>query len=422
MYSQLFHARGRMTRSAALGIAAVVFVLAVGLALAATLNIWQDEAYTLDTTAGGFAYALNQAIHFEQNAPLYFLVVTFLRKFGEDVFFLRAFSVVCAAATVALVPSLVRRYVPNADGGLVSAVVACNPFLIWSAVEMRAYALIVLISALLLLTFYDAFVKERASGWAAVAYAICVALGLYTQYYLAFLIASQALAVARWYRPRWLRYAAAVLAGVIAFAPMLSTIPAQVQNFREGFEAPTIAHAVVTVASILWHYLVPLSFPGDELVYEVLTAALVLALVHYRPVVTVAGGGAIAFVTVCAAVALAVATYVAGIHVLNRHAASLYIPATLSAFGIIASLRGELRFRAAFVAGATAIVLSLASLGITYRALATPGDWIRVDAYLRSHEVPGQPIAVFEAENAVPLAYYYRGPNRVVPIPRGVDF
>ena len=38
------------------------------------------------------------------------------------------------------------------------------------------------------------------------------------------------------------------------------------------------------------------------------------------------------------------------------------------------------------------------------------------------NEQPGQPILVFQAENALPFEYYYRGPNRVLPVPRGVDF
>jgi uncharacterized membrane protein len=410
------------TRSTALAVAAVAVVLAIALPLAFTLNIWQDEAYTLNTTAHGFAYALHQAISFEQNAPLYFLIVVILRRFGEDIFFLRTFSVLCAAATVALVPGLVRRYVPNADGALLAIVVACNPFLIWAAVELRAYALMILMSALLLQTFYDAFMKERASGWATVGYALCVALALYTQYYLAFIVAAQGLTVLLWYRRRLIAFIAAFVAGCLAFVPMLLTIPGQVQNFRSGFESPSLIGSFATLAAILWHYLLPLTFRHSSLVYGVLTVAVIAALTYYRPSLTVAGGGAIVLITSCAAVLFAAGTYEAGVHILNRHAASLYVPSTLSAFAVVAALKAPLRFRAAAVLAATAIILSLATLVVTYRALANPGDWIRVEAYLRSHERPGEPIVVFEAENALPLAYYYRGPNSIVPVPRGVDF
>ncbi len=69
-----------------------------------------------------------------------------------------------------------------------------------------------------------------------------------------------------------------------------------------------------------------------------------------------------------------------------------------------------------------AVLASSVALVRTYDALAKPGDWIRATAYLQAHEQPGQPIVVFQAENSLPLLHYYRGSNRVVPIPAGVDF
>jgi hypothetical protein len=68
------------------------------------------------------------------------------------------------------------------------------------------------------------------------------------------------------------------------------------------------------------------------------------------------------------------------------------------------------------------VLLSLASLARTYASGANSGDWIRVTRYLEGNERPGEPIAVFEAENALPLEYYYHGPNRIVPVPEAVDF
>ena len=180
--------------------------LAISVPLAYALNLWQDEAYTLHTTGAGLAYAFSAAISFEQNAPLYFLIVNLLRHFGDGVFFLRLFSVLCIAATVGLVPLLCRRYLPTANATLVTAVVAFNPFIIYAAVDLRAYGLIVLLSALLLLTYYDAFLSESPGAWPAAAYAICVAAALYTQYYLAFLIAAQGITLLLFRRRAFWRF------------------------------------------------------------------------------------------------------------------------------------------------------------------------------------------------------------------------
>jgi hypothetical protein len=409
-------------RRPSLALLALAANLAIALPLAALLNLWQDEAYTLHTTGRDLAYAFAQAIGFEQNAPLYFLVMTLWRHAGESLFFLRLVSVICIAATVALVPALARRYVPAVDPGFVTAAVAVNPFAIWAAVEMRVYASIVLLSALLLLAFFDAFLSEKRSRSAALAYALCAALALYTQYYLAFLIAAQAIALLVYNRRAFAPFALAAGAAALAFAPLLAVVPGQVQNFKGAFAAPTLLHSFVTLAGIVLRYLLPLPFEHAKIAYGGIVAALAIAAVVTRkafdgralaPIVTIAGFAFLFF---------AAGTYAAGVHVLDRHAASLYLPATLSGFALLSLLKPPARRRAAAVWTCIAVGASLIALGVTYRALAKPGDWARATAFVRAHERPGEPIAVFEAENALPFAYYYGGSNRIVPIPEGVDF
>jgi hypothetical protein len=395
--------------------------LAIAVPLAYALNLWQDEAYTLHTTARGLAYAFHAAIGFEQNAPLYFLIVNLLRGFGDGVFFLRLFSVLCIAATVGLTPLLSRRYLPASNPRLAAAVVAFNPFVIYAAVDLRAYGLIVLLSAILLLTYYDAFLAEKPSAAAAAGYAVCVAAALYTQYYLAFLIAAQGITLLV-YRPRtfW-RFFLAGLAGALVFAPMLAIVPGQVQNFKEGFAAPSLPHTFAGLGGIVMRYVLPLPFPHAKFVYAGLALAGAISLAVLRPSLK-SSNAVVVFVTACAAFLFALAAYAGGVHILDRHAASLYLPATLSVFALIASLPGENRQRVALGWCAAVVVLSLATLARTYASASNAGDWIRVSRYIESNERFGQPIAVFEAENALPLAYYYRGPNPIVPVPKAVDF
>ncbi|HEY2475822.1 MAG TPA: glycosyltransferase family 39 protein [Candidatus Cybelea sp.] len=402
---------------------ALGFNLLVTLPLAWVLNIWQDEAYTLHTTGGGVAYAFHQALAFEQNAPLYFVLVSLLRSFGDSIFYLRVFSVLCIGATILLVPALAQRYLPKQNAKLVTAVVACNPFLVWAAVEIRVYALIVFVSALLLLTFHDAFAKERPSLSAAIGYAACAALAVYTQYYLAFLVAAQALTVVVFYRRALLRFVLAAFAAVLSFLPMLAIVPGQVQNFKDGFAAPSLARALAGLVGILLRYVAPLPLAHTKFIYLAAGLGAVVTLAVVRPKLTRNGDGAILLMTSAAIIAFAAATYVAGVHILDRHAASLYLPATLSVFGLFSFFSdSRQRGRVTVVWSALVIVLSLLSLARTYHGLAKPGDWSRVSAYIQAHERPNEPVVVFEAENALPFAYYYRGPNRVVPVPHAVDF
>jgi hypothetical protein len=396
--------------------------LVITVPLAGILNIWQDEAYTLETTSRGIGYAFHQAIGFEQNAPLYFVVMSIWRHAGDGIFFLRLFSVLCIAGTVLLLPRLARRYVPHVDGVLVAAVVACSPFVIWAAVELRVYALIVLMSALLLRTFFDAFMEENPGKGAAIAYAACVAVALYTQYYLAFLVAAQGATLLLYNRRAILRYVLAGAAAALAFVPMLTIVPGQVQNFKSIFAPPSIVQTCINLAGIGLRYVLPLPISHPKNAYVVLVIVAILAATFARPSLKAIGRSPIVAMTAFAFAFFAAGTYLSGVHVLDRHAASLYVPATLSVFAVLATVRFANGRRAVLLWSALVMAMSLVTLVETYRHLAKPGDWVRVADYLRAHERNGEPIAVFEAENALPLAYYYGGPNRIVPIPHGVDF
>jgi hypothetical protein len=334
--------------------------------------------------------------------------------------------VLCAAGSLALVPGIARRYVPRIDAGLITVAVAWNPFFFWAALEMRVYALIMLASALLLVTFYDAFLDAHPRRFAAVLYAACAAVALYTQYYLAFLIAAQFVVLCIYRRKSLPAFLIAADAAAIAFAPLLTIIPGQVQNFRSPFAPPSTAKSFGTLASIMAHYVMPLPLAHPKVAYAIIAfalAAVVTALFLVRRATFLKSGDALLPVTtVLAAGIFAAVTHVAHVQVLNRHGAALYIPAVVSVCALITFLREDVRARAARAWCCIAILASLVSLAQTYAHVAKPGDWLRVVAMLRAHEAPGEPIAVFEAENALPFGFYYHGRNRIVPIPEGVNF
>lgn len=401
---------------------AVVANLAVTLPLAWILNVWQDEAYTLHSTAHGIGYAVAEALHFEQNAPLYFAFLAAWRYLDGSVFFLRLPSVLFIAATVWLTPQLARRYLPKVDPSFVAFAVALNPFAVWAGAEMRVYALTVLISALLLLAFYDGFLAPRTSKAAIVAYAACVAIALYTQYYLAFLIAAQGVTLLVYRRRSVLWYGGACAVAAVAFVPMLAILPSQVKGFKSPFVAPSLPSSFLTLAKILVHYALPLQFPHANAIYALFALSVAALAIALRKRLTAGGDGTIVLIAAFAYAFFALGTYAGGVHVLYRHGASLFVPCALSVFAATTFVQPPLRRSASAAWLCVSIAASLTSLLFTYAPLAKPGDWVRVTNYIEAHETVGEPIVVFEAENALPLSFYYRGPNRIVPIPQGVDF
>ena len=405
-------------------LAACALQLLITVPLAYILNVWQDDAYTLHSTASTVGYAFHEAVGFEQNAPLYFVLVDLWRHIDQSAFFARLFSVLCAAGVVALTPKLAQRYLPSIDARLVTFAVALNPFLIWAALEIRVYALIVLVSALLLLTCYDAFLRENRSMPSMWYFAFWVCVALYTQYYLAFLIIALGAQVFIARRQSFLRFLAASALGTLPFLPLLIFLPGQVSSFKGEFTPPTIFDSIKWLAGILIaHYVLPLQFIGHrKLIYAGLAIIAVAyfaierrrieASKDFAPIVIVAAGF----------VVFVLGTHLAGVRILTRHPVSLLLPAIFAPFSAISFLRQPDRARTAIAWFCLAAVVATASLFATYRSGAKAGDWARVAAYISQHEQAGEPILVFQAENALPFEYYYHGPNRVIAIPRGVDF
>src|SRR6266850_2556045 len=181
----------------------ILLHLAVTLFLAYKLNIWVDEAFSLRTSERGIGYALHQALHFELQAPLYFVLLSAWRKLDTSIFFARLLSVASVALSLKVIAGLSRRIWKDIHQGWIVAVVAFNPMTIGVAVDVRLYAPVLLISALLILTFYDGYLSQNTNRRAQICHVALAVVALYTQYYTGFLLVGSACAllVLRRWRP-----------------------------------------------------------------------------------------------------------------------------------------------------------------------------------------------------------------------------
>lgn len=401
----------------------VIIYLAVTVPLAFLLNVWQDDAYTLHTTHDGIAYAFSQAVTFETNAPLYFVLETLWRHLNESAVWARFFSVFCGAGVVAVMPALARRYVPQLPPLPIALASALNPLLIWAGLEIRLYAMVILLSALLLLLFYDAFIVENRGFGSRMLYGAVAITAAYTQYYLLFLVAAQGAVLLLTRRRTFRAYVLTGFAVVLGFAPMASLVISQMREFGSGVTPPTLLDCVRWLAEILTVYVLPLNaLPGSHLLYAAAAIAVIGSVLVWRRSFAARGQTLVLEILAAAYVIFVLGLFAAGEPIFTRHAASLFVPAILSAFAICTFLRPSVRGRAFAAYTIAAICVEAAALFATYRQVAKPGDWIRVASFITAHETSNEPIAVFEAENALPLSYYYRGKNRIVAVPRPIDF
>jgi len=391
--------------------------------LAAILGTWQDDEYTLATTAHGAVYAWNRAIDFEVQAPLYFAMEALWRELAPGVWFARMSSVLCAVATFAVALRIGRRIAPTRDSLPFAIAVACNPFAVFIALEIRLYAFGVLLSGLLWLAF-DAGFATGSSRRARVAFAVCALAAIYTQYFLGFLVvgAFVALLAGR----RWRSIVPFVLTCVgiaIAIVPVVGIARGQV-----GTSGLVTIGTTKIFERTLLHPLVDFVLPFVEELYtsparrvhEAVIVLVIILVAAARPKPTAAFWRALGFVAAIEALYLVVATGLR-LELYPRHFLALFLPAAVATYVVLdlvgrAGATRTLRFAVACYA-----VFDVGSLAVTYRAGAKIDDVIAVDRYLDAVTGPGDTIAVFPADALPAYARYYRGAARVAPFPNAVS-
>jgi hypothetical protein len=394
----------------------------VGLPLAAALNIWIDEGFTMHTTGAGVRYAWAQAIAFEAQPPLYFVLEAAWRTLDEtSVLFARFSSIVFAAAAVAVIVAAARRISPSIPPFVVALGTALNPLFIWTAVEMRVYALILLVGAVLTWTFFEGFLVTPRSRRAQVWYCVFALVGIYAQYYVGFLLAAHAITLLAMRRSSLRAFSVAVAIVALGFAPFVRVALVHVAASGEFVSRVTFIGAVHTLANVVFVFVLPhdINWAGPaKLAGFALAAAVAIAVVAIgRPVAADKTAAAFGLHWLITVAIFALLLTVSGIPVDPlRHLVIAGPPTILAMFLCISSLTRR-HMSIGSVAASTFLIFALSSLWVSYRPPASKlGDWRRVAATI-SAEDASTAIAVFPAEAALPLSEYLRAATIAIPQP-----
>jgi hypothetical protein len=404
-------------------ILASAFMYVVALLLAARLlPTWVDEEFTLHTTARGIGTAWHQAIGFESQAPLYFVLLAVWRALDSSVFFARAFSTLCALGFIVLIAPIARRVWPGKTPWPWVVAAAIHPFVVFAALEIRLYAFALLLSALLWLTF-DAGFASGSDRRARVGFVLATIAAAWTQYYLAFVALALVAGLAA-NHVRRLR--AAVVALVISGVGILPLIP--IARVQAGTYAahPGIVSGFKAALDPMFDFLLPHDFIGHGVFADlgyglILLAAGALVFVGKPAWTPRMRAASVALMTLLALYAAAI--LIAHVEfVVPRHAAGMLVLIFAFAIALFAAMRSPQRgaVRASLAILYTAC--ALATLAVTYHAGAKLGDWGRVGTYLNAHARPGDVVALFEPESEAPLRRYLHVSAPLVVLPQPLSY
>lgn len=121
--------------------------------------------------------------------PGYYLLLHFwVAVTGHSEFALAFFSLGCGLLLVAAVYRLGRTCFNRSTGLWAAALTAFSPYNLWYSQEVRMYTLGALLGVAAIYGLWQGFRRKKPSAWGL--YIFCAALGLYTLYYFAFLLAA----------------------------------------------------------------------------------------------------------------------------------------------------------------------------------------------------------------------------------------
>jgi len=390
------------------------------------LPLWTDEIYTLHTTAAGPIEAARRALSFELQPPVYFVLEAFWRTIWSGPLEARVPSLLYGVATVVVGAALAHRLMPGIRAPWAALLVATNPFVIWAGSEARCYALVMLLGAAICLVFVRVHLEGRnRERPLLVALAI---LALYTQYYLGFLLAAAgvALLLLRRYREAaW--YALEMGVVLVLFLPQIGPVLQQTSALSGAFTPrPTLIKSFLfeTETSIAGFSL-PIQWFWEKdnaqaramrwALRFVVGAGLVACFWRRRK-----GQGhppALALLAILTFVPYLTGsglTRIVGEAWFFRYWAGFAIPAVLLPVALAYEIGPRITAGALIALLAGNVVASI----IDQAPLAKAGDSQRVARTLEKLERDDEPILVIPADRVLSLGFYYRGRNRLVPVPR----
>lgn len=368
-----------------------------------------DEAQSLfqasRTPAGIFA-VVGEDVH----VPLYHLLLHFWQVFfGNGVEYARIMSLGFYLATIPTVFLLGRSVFGKSVGLFAAILFAISPFMNWYGSELRMYTLLTLFSVLSHYFFLKIYRGEGKRSWWF--YGAVAVLGIYTHYFFAFVLLTQAIFyfLRRREFPDGSFKRFLIVAGVlvVAFSPWLAYVQSlgSASNTKPNLPTPDSTDVFSTFAQFLF------GFPNDRL------NALILSL---WPITILFGFLAlrtrrrvepeVTYFLLAASLPIVGAFLVSVLYspvYLTRYLIISLPPLYLFISWLIAGYAPRLANTARF--GLVGLMVFMLGLQTFSPGVPVKQDYRAAADYLNEHTSPQDVVVVSAPFTVYPIEYYYTG-------------
>ena len=405
------------------GIYYLLFLLAYFILLVYLANkmyIWEDESYSLNTSSHNLAEVIKLSYDFEGQTPFYFAILSIWRLLNSSIFFARLLSVVFIAFAAYFFKLLTSIVVPKTETRWLVIVFLLNPFVVWAALEIRLYALVILLSTISIYYFLRYYLENKNKYLYILL--ITSLIGLYTQYFIAFLITSFALAVLVFKgRKEFFKFCLYYVPVVLLFLPNLLFFSSQLsvaENHLSSFSAfDSISRILKTPQDfILGLNTVPVNRVFRWLIKMVFLSVFLISFFKFyrenrnkhnlfiRITYLILFSGSIIFILFSIAVPSFSLIYQDKYFI-------VILPLFLFLFFIFSWLPKKNIFF---------VILSLYYIfliSVNYRYPTKSYDFKKVSSYIKTIETEKEPILFYGKTILPPFEYYYNGTNKLYGLP-----
>lgn len=394
--------------------------------LAAKLNIWEDEVYSLNTSSGSLAYAFHQSLYFELQPPVYFLLLTLWRTISDSILWARLLSVLLIILSQFILYRFTKKLAGQKIATIISILFILNPATVFTILEIRTFVLVIFLSIAISITFYETYYKNRINFYWRSLFILLAVLGIFTQYFIGFLLFANAvfLLFERKWKP--LRYYLVdmilPLLLIIIFIPKILWASNVQGNFVPEYNRTFIDFLFEIkdlMGQITFRYFLPSGFIDSKVwqwVFKIFFIILLAfsikffkvkkALIELFPFLFISAIIFLFFVAVLSLFGRYVLAY--------KYTLVLFVTIGVALIFFFRNIRpGLLNFWLILLA-----FVYVSENTQIYHQLYKKKDFKSLGNYIAETEENEEPVFVFRNISAEILQLYYKGKNKIYPLPR----
>ena len=393
--------------------------------LAFTLNIWEDELYSLNTSSKSLSYAFNQSLVFEAQPPAYFISLTLWRSVSNSIIWARLFSVLIIFLSQIVLFLVIREVADKKIAKIFSVLFLLNPIVIFSILEIRLYSLIILLTLLILYKFFNSYYRNKVTYVGRSVFVIISIFGVFTQFFIGFILFANAIVLLFEKKYRELKIyildMALPLFLLLLFIPYIrSSI-----GLHDSLLPPenyTLIEFSTLIAKLFmlktYNYLLPFDFELPGIIYWVFRIGIIILFLlsldvsYYRSIVK----RMLPFIILSLVIYLffTVVYFLFGTsYSQNKYSLVLFVPLFVSLAIIFKYIKSSYLYVWIVLFAALYLVNSIRQFPGLYKHK----DYKSVCMYIYNHDENGKPVFAFRNVSAEILNLYYKGNTTVYPIP-----